>query len=78
MTEKDKKELLRKIDDIVDALDDARYEVESFNELVEDKIETDTNLNEWKKAVINNLPDDCSMKFRMDVEEMLEKFKGVY
>ena len=56
MTEKDKKELLSKIDDIVDALDEARYEVEKFNELVDDKIETDTDLNEWKKAVINNLP----------------------
>ena len=78
MTEKDKKELLSKIDNIMDALDEARYEVESFNELVDDKIETDTDLNEWKKAVINNLPEHCSMKFRMDVEEMLEKFKGVY
>lgn len=36
------------------------------------------NLRYWKNNVLNSLPKGCSLKFRMDVEEMLEKFTGIY
>lgn len=41
------------------------------------KVESD-NLRYWKNNVLNSLPKGCSLKFRMDVEEMLEKFTGIY
>ena len=60
---------------------------EKFNELQElvDSIAYDlddapelTSINVWKKTVIDTIPLDCSVKFRMDVEEMLENFKSIY
>lgn len=32
----------------------------------------------WKRAVLNTIPPECSMKFRMDVESMLTNFKFKY
>jgi len=78
MTHKEKKEWLSKIDDVISALDEARSEVEDFSDLVDDRIEENPDLNEWKNIVLEHLPEKCSLKFRLDVEEMLEKFKGVY
>jgi hypothetical protein len=78
MTHKEKKEWLSKLDDVISALDEARSEVEDFSDLVDDRIEENTDLNEWKNIVLEHLPEKCSLKFRLDVEEMLEKFKGVY
>lgn len=78
MTQKEKKEWLSKIDDVISALDEARSEVEDFSELVDDSIEENPDLKEWKNIVLEHLPEKCSLKFRLDVEEMLEKFKGVY
>lgn len=78
MTHKEKKEWLSKIDDVISALDEARSEVEDFSDLVDDSIEENPDLNEWKNIVLEHLPEKCSLKFRLDVEEMLEKFKGVY
>lgn len=78
MTHKEKKEWLSKLDDVISALDEARSEVEDFSELVDDSIEENPDLKEWKNIVLEYLPEKCSLKFRMDVEEMLEKFKGVY
>ena len=78
MTHKEKKEWLSKLDDVISALDEARSEVEDFNELVDDRIEENPDLKEWKNIVLEHLPEKCSLKFRLDVEEMLEKFKGVY
>lgn len=78
MTHKEKKEWLSKIDDVISALDEARSEVEDFSDLVDDSIEENTDLEEWKNIVLEHLPEKCSLKFRLDVEEMLEKFKGVY
>ena len=78
MTHKEKKEWLSKLDDVISALDEARSEVEDFSELVDDSIEENTDLKEWKNIVLEHLPEKCSLKFRMDVEEMLDKFKGVY
>ena len=78
MTEKEKKEWLNKLDDVMDALEEARSEVEDFQEIVDNNIETNPDLKEWKNIVLEHLPEKCSLKFRLDVEEMLEKFTGVY
>lgn len=78
MTSKEKKEWLSKLDDVISALDEARSEVEDFSELVDDRIEENPDLKEWKKIVLEHLPENCSLKFRLDVEEMLNKFKGIY
>lgn len=78
MTHEEKKDWLSKIDDVISALDEARREVEDFSDLVDEHIEENPDLNEWKNIVLEHLPEKCSLKFRLDVEEMLEKFKGVY
>ena len=78
MTQKEKKEWMSKLDDVISALDEARSEVEDFSDLVDDSIETNPDLKEWKHIVLEHLPEKCSLKFRMDVEEMLNKFKGIY
>lgn len=78
MTHTEKKEWLSKLDDVISALDEARSEVEDFSDLVDDSIEENPDLKEWKNIVLEHLPEKCSLKFRLDVEEMLEKFKGVY
>lgn len=78
MTHKEKKEWLSKLDDVLFALSEARSEVEDFSVLVNDSIEENPDLKEWKNIVLKHLPEKCSLKFRLDVEEMLEKFKGVY
>lgn len=78
MTHKEKKEWLSKLDDVISSLDEVRNEVEDFSELVDDSIEENPDLKEWKNIVLEHLPEKCSLKFRLDVEEMLEKFKGVY
>lgn len=78
MTHEEKKEWFSKLDDVISALDEVRNEVEDFSELVDDSIEENPDLKEWKNIVLEHLPEKCSLKFRLDVEEMLEKFKGVY
>lgn len=78
MTHEEKKEWLSKLDDVLFALAEARSEVEDFSVLVNDSIEENPDLKEWKNIVLEHLPEKCSLKFRLDVEEMLEKFKGVY
>ena len=78
MTHEEKKEWLSKLDDVISALDEARSEVEDFSDLVDDNIEENPDLKEWKNIVLEHLPEKCSLKFRLDVEEMLDKFKGVY
>ncbi len=78
MTHEEKKEWLSKLEDVISALDEVRNEVEDFSELVDDSIEENPDLKEWKNIVLEHLPEKCSLKFRLDVEEMLEKFKGVY
>ena len=68
--------------EIVDALEDISTEVSSIIQDAIDKIkevksESD-NLRYWKNNVLDSLPKGCSLKFRMDVEEMLEKFTDIY
>ena len=69
-------------DEIVDALEDISTEVSSLiqdaiDKIKDVKVETD-NLRYWKNNVLDSLPKGCSLKFRMDVEEMLEKFTKIY
>ena len=51
-------------------VDDIAYELDDAPEL--------TSIDVWKKTVIDSIPLGCSVKFRMDVEEMLENFKSIY
>lgn len=57
-------ELQELVDSIAYELDDAPPEL--------------TSIDVWKKTVIDSIPLGCSVKFRMDVEEMLENFKSIY
>lgn len=68
--------------EIVDALEDISTEVTSIiqdaiDKIKEVKVESD-NLRYWKNNILDSLPKGCSLKFRMDVEEMLEKFTNIY
>lgn len=68
--------------EIVDALEDISTEVSSIiqdaiDKIKDVKVESD-NLRYWKNNILDSLPKGCSLKFRMDVEEMLEKFKDIY
>lgn len=69
-------------DEIVDALEDISTEVTSIiqdaiDKIKDVKVESD-NLRYWKNNILDSLPKGCSLKFRMDVEEMLEKFTNIY
>ena len=68
------KEKFNKIQELVDSI---AYELDEAPEL-HDPEEFDATINVWKKSVIDTIPIGCSVKFRMDVEEMLEKFKTIY
>ena len=68
--------------EIVDALEDISTEVSSIiqdaiDKIKDVKVESD-NLRYWKNNILDSLPNGCSLKFRMDVEEMLEKFTDIY
>lgn len=69
-------------DEIVNELEGIGTEVsciiqDAIEKIKEASSESD-NLRYWKNNVLNSLPKGCSLKFRMDVEEMLEKFTGIY
>lgn len=59
-----------KFNELQELVDDIAYELDDAPEL--------TSIDVWKKTVIDNIPIGCSVKFRMDVEEMLENFKSIY
>lgn len=61
------KEKFNKLQELVDGI---AYELDDAPEL--------TSIDVWKKTVIDNIPIGCSVKFRMDVKEMLENFKSIY
>ena len=68
--------------EIVNELEEINTEVsciiqDAIEKIKEASSESD-NLRYWKNNVLNSLPKGCSLKFRSDVEEMLEKFKGIY
>ena len=69
-------------DEIVNELEGINTEVsciiqDAIEKIKEANSESD-NLRYWKNNVLNSLPKGCSLKFRMDVEEMLEKFTSIY
>ena len=59
-----------KFNELQELVDGIAYELDDASEL--------TSIDVWKKTVIDNIPLGCSVKFRMDVEEMLENFKSIY
>ena len=59
-----------KFNELQELVDGVAYELDDAPEL--------TSIDVWKKTVIDNIPLGCSVKFRMDVEEMLENFKSIY
>lgn len=59
-----------KFNELQELVDDIAYELDDAPEL--------TSIDVWKKTVIDSIPLGCSVKFRMDVEEMLENFKSIY
>lgn len=68
--------------EIVNELEEINTEVsciiqDAIEKIKEASSESD-NLRYWKNNVLNSLPKGCSLKFRSDVEEMLEKFTGIY
>ena len=68
--------------EIVNELEGINTEVsciiqDAIEKIKEASSESD-NLRYRKNNVLNSLPKGCSLKFRSDVEEMLEKFTGIY
>ena len=59
-----------KFNGLQELVDGIAYELDDAPEL--------TSIDVWKKTVIDSIPVGCSVKFRMDVEEMLENFKSIY
>ena len=75
---KDKKDLEDRIYDISSELEDLLYEVRHLKSDVLDPDEPASDIENWKNQILHALPEGCSAKFRMDVEDMLERFKEVY
>ena len=72
---------------IEDAVHRARgylSDIENSDDDDDDLLELDpydlpsADVQDFKTRVIDAIPSGASMKFRMDVEEMLDKFNGVY
>ena len=77
----DKEAIEDRLYDISSAFEDLLYDIRNCklignSEELEDC--SSSALSEWKQKVIAALPEKASVKFRNDVEELLEKFKTVY
>ena len=68
------KEKLYKVQDMVDNI---LYQLEDAPEL-HDAEDFGDNIRYWKKSVLDTIPEGCSLKFRKDVEALLENFKNIY
>ena len=64
------KNIKEKFNELQELVDSIAYDLDDVPEL--------TSINVWKKTVIDTIPHGCSVKFKMDVEEMLENFKSIY
>ena len=62
--------------EIEDAVNRARGYLSDIKDSDDDLSSSD--VQEFKSRVLDAIPSGASMKFRMDVEEMLENFNGVY
>lgn len=84
---------LDEIEDLADGnteIEDAIHRARGYLQDIEDSDEDDdlleldpedlpsADVQDFKSRVLDAIPSGASMKFRMDVEEMLEKFNGVY
>ena len=67
-----------KFNDLQELVDSIAYELDNAPELHDPEEFDASSINVWKKTVIDTIPPGCSVKFRMDVEEMLENFKSIY
>lgn len=77
-------------EDILDMLDSFSYDIEHFRNELDDGqlIEEDNDpevkyiraatLDEWKTKVLAVLPNDASLKMRMDIEKFLDSIKNIY
>ena len=64
--------------DLLDDLDDFEYEMQNILEEIRTAVKdykTTSNLEDWKKKVIQSLPQQCSMATRIKIEEFLETIK---
>ena len=70
----------RKLDDFYDELECVKDHIEDLRWDVENSwfVDESADIGEWKQKVITALPEKASVKFRNDVEELLEKFDSVY
>ncbi len=67
-----------KFNDLQELVDSIAYELDDAPEFQDPEEVDASSIDVWKKTVIDNIPVGCSVKFRMDVEEMLENFKSIY
>lgn len=72
----DRDELLKRIQGVVDTINDIAFDLDNAEVMVD--YVPDTDLEEWKENVIKSLPDGASLKMREDVEEWLDSIKGIY
>lgn len=74
------KEKFNKIQDklcnVQELIDNIAYDLDDSQELPD--TQEFYTIDSWKQNVINSIPNNCSLKFRTDVEAMLENFKSIY
>ena len=75
MRTEDKNEIVNELEDISN---EVSCVIQEAIEKIQDIQTENSSLIEWKSIVINNLPDNCSLQFRQDVEEFLNKIKFIY
>lgn len=86
-------DILDEIEDLADDnldIEEAVHRTRGYLSDIEDSADDDdmleldpselpsADIQDFKMRVLDAIPSGASMKFRMDVEEMLEKFNGVY
>lgn len=75
MRTEDKNEIVNELEDISN---EVSCVIQDAIEKIQDIQSENSSLVEWKSIVINNLPENCSLQFRQDVEEFLNKIKFIY
>lgn len=61
--------------ELLNELDDFEYDMQNILEEIKDAVKdfkTASNLEDWKKKVIQSMPAQCSMATRIKIEEFLE------
>lgn len=65
----DRNEIVDELYDVISQAEDLMYKIKSEQIDLDEPAE---NLKDWKKLVIEHLPNKCSLAFRLKVEELLE------